>query len=75
MAKTQALKGDDLIPARTRPESAGLQRGVYPSHELIPMQFKMEPEFVKAFKMQAVSHGMKMNELLKACFDAFIKSQ
>jgi hypothetical protein len=37
------------------------------------MQFKMPPDFVKAFKVQAATNGMKLNELLKACFDAFMK--
>jgi hypothetical protein len=74
MAKTQALQSDDLLPAKLRPKSAGRQRGVVPSAELIPMQFKMPPDFVRAFKIEAASHSMKLNELLKACFDAFIKS-
>ena len=74
MAKTQALNSDDLLPAKVRPRSATRQRGVVPSAELIPMQFKMPPEFVRAFKMQAASNGMKLNELLKACFDAFMKT-
>jgi hypothetical protein len=74
MAKTQALNGDDLIPAKARPqETATRQRGVVPSADLIPMQFKMPPDFVRAFKIQAASNDMKLNELLKACFDAFIK--
>jgi hypothetical protein len=74
MAKTQALDGSDLAPAKPRTQSATRQRGVVPSAELIPMQFKMPPEFVKAFKIQAATNGMKLNELLKACFDAFMKS-
>jgi hypothetical protein len=73
MAKTQALNSEDLLPAKVRPRSATRQRGVVPSAELIPMQFKMPPEFVRAFKIQAASNGMKLNELLKACFDAFMK--
>ena len=74
MAKTQALNSDDLVPARVRPKSATRQRGVVPSAELVPMQFKMPPAFVRAFKIQAASHDMKLNELFKACFDAFIKT-
>jgi hypothetical protein len=38
------------------------------------MQFKMPPDFVHAFKVEAANNDMKLNELLKACFDAFIKS-
>jgi hypothetical protein len=74
MAKTQALDGNDLAPAKPRTQSATRQRGVVPSADLIPMQFKMPPDFVKAFKVQAAMKGMKLNELLKACFDAFMKS-
>ena len=70
MAKTQALDGNDLAPAKPRTQSATRQRGVVPSADQIPMQFKMPPDFVKAFKVQAATNGMKLNELLKACFDA-----
>jgi len=38
------------------------------------MQFKMPSDFVKAFKAQAATNGMKLDELLKACFDAFMKT-
>jgi hypothetical protein len=75
MAKTLALDSADLIPAKTRPASATRQRGVVPSAELVPLQFKMSQEFVRAFKIQAASHDMKLNELLKSCFDAFMKTQ
>jgi hypothetical protein len=74
MAKTQALDGNDLAPAKPRTQSATRQRGVVPSAELVPMQFRMPPDFVKAFKVQAATNGMKLNELLKACFDAFMKT-
>jgi hypothetical protein len=74
MAKTQILQSDDVLPAKARPKSATRQRGVVPSAELIPMQFKMPPDFVHAFKVEAANNDMKLNELLKACFDAFIKS-
>jgi hypothetical protein len=74
MAKTQALDGNDLAPAKPRTQSATRQRGVVPSADLIPMQFKMPPDFVKAFKIEAATQGLKLNELLKACFDAFNKA-
>jgi|HubBroStandDraft_1064217.scaffolds.fasta_scaffold2021040_1 hypothetical protein len=73
MAKTQALDGNDLAPAKPRTQSATRQRGIVPSADLVPMQFKMPPDFVKAFKIQAATQGMKLNELLTACFDAFMK--
>jgi len=74
MAKTQALDGDDLAPVKPISRSATRQRGVVPSADLVPIQFKMPPDFVRAFKVQAASRGMKMNELLKACFQEFIKT-
>ena len=62
-----------ITPAKPRTLSATRHRGVVPSAALIPMQFKMPPDFVKAFKVQAATNGMKLNELLKACFTAFMK--
>lgn len=71
MAKTISLDSSDLAPVKTLPRSAGRQRGVVPSAELIPMQFRMPPDFAKEFKRAAVENEMKLNELLKACFAAF----
>lgn len=74
MAKTLSLDSADLAPAKTLPRSAARQRGVVPSDELIPMQFRMPPEFAKKFKHAAVERDMKLNELLKECFAAFMKT-
>jgi hypothetical protein len=74
MAKTLALDSADLTPAKGHPLSASRQRGVIPSAELIPMQFRMPPDFVKAFKQAALDKDMKLNELLNTCFDAFMKT-
>jgi hypothetical protein len=74
MAKTQALDSGDLAPAKVRPLSTTRQRGVVPSAELVPMQFRMPPAFVKAFKQAALDRDMKLNELLQTIFDDFIKT-
>jgi hypothetical protein len=37
------------------------------------MQFRMTADFAQAFRMEAVKRNMKYNELLKACFQQFIK--
>jgi hypothetical protein len=50
------------------------RRGAVPSAELVPMQFRMHPAFVKAFKQAALDRDMKLNELLQTIFDAFIKT-
>lgn len=75
MAKTQALDSTDLTLTTTRrPLSATRQRGVVPSAELVPMQFRMPPSFVKSFKQAALDRDMKLNELLNACFTVFMKT-
>ena len=74
MAKAVSLTGDDLTPTKTRQETASRQRGVVPSAELIPMQFRMPPDFAIAFRTEAAKRGMKYNELLQECFQQFIKA-
>ena len=49
------------------------QRGVRPSADLVPLQFRMPAEFVRAFKQAALDRDMKLNELLNACFQEFMK--
>ncbi len=66
MAKAQSLDSADLVPAKVRSLSASRQRGVVPSAELVPMQFRMPPDFVRAFKQEALNRDMKLNELLNA---------
>ncbi len=73
MAKAVSLTPDDLMPVKTRTQTAARQRGVVPSAELVPMQFRMPPDFAIAFRTQAAKQGMKYNELLQSCFAAFMK--
>ena len=74
MAKAQALDSGDLVPVNVRPLSMSRQRGVVPSAELVPIQFRMPPKFVKAFKQAALDRDMKLNELLQTIFDYFMKT-
>ena len=73
MAKAVALTAADLNPAKPRALSVMRQRGVVPSSELVPLQFRMPPEFVKAFKQAALDRDLKLNELLNECFQHFMK--
>ena len=73
MAKTVNPLMDTMTPSRGHPQSASRQRGVIPSADLVPLQFRMPPEFVRAFKQAALDRDMKLNELLVSCFDEFIK--
>jgi hypothetical protein len=74
MAKAVALTGADLTPTKIRPQGATRQRGVVPSSELVPLQFRMPPDFVRAFKQAALDRDLKLNELLNECFQEFMKN-
>jgi hypothetical protein len=72
MAKVRTLAGNDLR-IRAKTESSVRQRGAVPSSELVPLQFRMPPEFVRAFKQEALNRGLKLNGLLKLCFHDLVK--
>jgi hypothetical protein len=73
MAKAVALTAADLNPMKPRAQSVMRQRGVVPSADLVPLQFRMPPEFVRAFKQAALDRDLKLNELLNECFQEFMK--
>lgn len=73
MAKAVAVTAADLAPIKPRTPSATRQRGVVPSADLVPLQFRMSPEFVRAFKQAALDRNMKLNELMNECFHYFMK--
>jgi integrase len=58
---------------KPRTQSVMRQRGVVPSAELVPLQFRMPPEFVWAFKQAALDRDLKLNELLNEVFIDFMK--
>jgi hypothetical protein len=75
MAKAVALTAADLNPMKPRAAQGVMrQRGVVPSAELVPLQFRMPPEFVRAFKQAALDRDMKLNELLNEIFNEFMKN-
>lgn len=73
MAKAVALSSADLSPTKPNSQSASRQRGEMPSSEIVPIQFRMSKDFVRAFKQAALDRDMKLNELLEACFTEFMK--
>jgi len=73
MAKAVPLTADELKPSSKPPKAAMRQRGEVPSIDLVPLQFRMTPEFVKAFKQAALDSDLKLNELLKECFESYQK--
>jgi hypothetical protein len=76
MAKTVALTADDLAsPSKPRQASTAMRgRGVTPSSETVPLQFRLAPDFIRRFKQAALDRDMKLNELLIYCFDEFMKT-
>jgi hypothetical protein len=73
MAKPVAVTADDLTPTKTREQTTMRQRGVVPSAELVPLQFRMPPDFVRAFKQEALNRDQKLNEFLNTLFQHFMK--
>jgi hypothetical protein len=73
MAKNRAIGSEGSVPVKQQPQSAARQK--VPSAGFVSMQFKIPAEFVRAFKVKAASNDMKLNELFKACFDAFMKTK
>jgi len=73
MAKPVPLTGGDLAPKTRPPQAATRQRGAKPSADLVPLNFRMPPDFVRAFKQAALDRNLKLNELLKTCFHEFVK--
>lgn len=74
MAKAQVLGANDLASRKRTPIGTTRQRGVLPSDELVPIQFRMDPEFVQAFKQAALDRKLKLNELLEVVFQHFMKT-
>ncbi|MBL8473659.1 MAG: hypothetical protein JNM98_17840 [Rhodocyclaceae bacterium] len=74
MAKAVAVTAADLAPIKPRQQTVTRQRGVVSSADLVPLQFRMSPEFVRAFKQAALDRDMKLNELLNTCFHEFMKN-
>jgi hypothetical protein len=76
MAKTVALTADDLTPpSKPRQASTSMRgRGVTPSSETVPLQFRLSPETVKDFKQAALDRDMKLNEFFLYCFHESMKA-
>ncbi len=76
MGKAVSLRADDVDTSR---RTATTQRGTeplsrVPSAALIPMQFRMDPDFATEFRVEAAKRRMKYNELLKAAFKHYVQA-
>jgi hypothetical protein len=43
--------------------------------ELVPLNFRLPASFRRAFKTYAAVHDMKLNELLRHCFESYRRAQ
>lgn len=59
---------------RTAPAVSGsalVKKEARKGEELVPLNFRIPATFRRAFKTYAAEHDMKLNELLRRCFDAY----
>ena len=42
-----------------------------PGEELVPLNFRLPASFRREFKTYAARHDLKLNELLRLCFDSY----
>lgn len=68
MPKAVAITAEDLKSPSAKPRRVTSQREGVRSADLVPLQFRMSPDFVREFKQAALDANMKLNELLKVCF-------
>ena len=84
--KGAAMPAADM-PARAAPQSAslpasneggagqGAKAGAARGKEaLAPLNFRISATFRREFKTYAANHDLKLNELLRLCFDAYRKA-
>ena len=75
--KGEATPASDM-PSRTA-SPAVTSRPASPekatSKELVPLNFRIPATFRRAFKTYAAEHDMKLNELLRRCFEAYRQHQ
>jgi hypothetical protein len=58
------------IPVATQPEAEGEGR-----EDLVPLNFRVAASFRREFKTYAASHDMKLNRLLRECFEAYRRTK
>ena len=57
-----------------KPKTAGKEAS-REREELLPLNFRISASFRRDFKTYAATHDMKLNELLRLCFDAYRKQR
>ena len=58
------------VPTATQPEAEGEGR-----EDLVPLNFRVAASFRREFKIYAASHDMKLNRLLRECFEVYRRTK
>jgi hypothetical protein len=61
----------DQQPGNEKPRRGGEGGTAKEREELLPLNFRIPASFHREFKVYAATHGLKLNELLKLCFDEY----
>jgi hypothetical protein len=66
-----------LAPTTATPQAVGREgEGARQEREeLTPLNFRIAASFRREFKTYAATHDLKLNELLRLCFDVYRKAQ
>ena len=71
MAKTLGLNATDLEEKVTT-QTRSTARKPFDKKQVVPINFKMSPDFVRRFKRAALERDMKLNALFEMCVEDFI---
>jgi hypothetical protein len=67
------------MPARASAPSIAAESSANPGREkgehLVPLNFRIPASFRRAFKTYAAEHDLKLNELLRRCFEGYRQQQ
>jgi hypothetical protein len=71
-ASDMPTRTTETSPARSVATSAEAKQG---KEALMPLNFRVPASFRREFKTYAARHDMKLNELLRRCFETYSKQQ
>jgi hypothetical protein len=69
-----AIKGAATPAADMPPRGSATEAG-QGREELVPLNFRLPVSFRREFKTYAAQHDMKLNELLRHCFEAYRRQE
>jgi hypothetical protein len=69
-----AIKGT-ATPAADMPPRGSATEVRQGREELVPLNFRLPASFRREFKTYAARHDMKLNELLRHCFEAYKRQE